>query len=124
MIYGDPLTAPFWAAATRGELLIQHCDVCGRFQFYPRPFCLNCQADTVSWVAAAGTGTIYSLTMVQVPVVPDLAPPYLVALVELDEGPRLLTQILDDEAAIGDRVRVGWRARSEAPPLPIFVLVR
>lgn len=120
MPYGDALTAPFWAAAARRELLIQRCDACGRHQFYPRPYCLACQSDRVAWVPAGGAGTIYSQTTVHIQVVPEFSPPYTVALVELDEGPRLLGAIVDGETRIGDRVRVAWREREDAPPLPVF----
>jgi uncharacterized protein len=74
----------------------------------------------LEWVEAAGTGTIYSVTTVRIPVVEDLKPPYFLALVDIDEGPRLLTNIEGDVASIGDRVRIAWRSRGSLPPLPIF----
>jgi uncharacterized OB-fold protein len=118
--YGDPLTQPFWEAAGRRELIIQQCSACGHYQFYPRPFCLACQSDGVAWVVAAGTGTIYSQTTVHVQVAPGLTPPYVVAVVELDEGPRLTTNIVNGATQIGGRVRVAWRERADLPPLPVF----
>ena len=74
----------------------------------------------MEWVEAAGTGTIYSVTTVRIPVVDELQPPYFLALVDLDEGPRLLTNIDGDSARIGDRVTLAWRSRNGLPPLPIF----
>lgn len=118
--YGDPVTAPFWAAARRHELLIQRCAACGLSQFYPRRFCLACGAEPVEWVGAAGGGVVYSATTVRIQVSPNLTPPYIVAIVQLDEGPRLLTNIVGADAAIGDRVRLAWRERDDAPPLPVF----
>jgi len=118
--YGDPLTVPFWEAARRRQLLIQRCSTCGNHQFYPRPFCIGCQSDGIEWVPAAGTGTVYTRTTVNVEIAPDLKPPYVVAVVELDEGPRLTTNLTDPELRIGDRVRVSWREREDAPPFPIF----
>ncbi|MGF1609716.1 MAG: Zn-ribbon domain-containing OB-fold protein [Kiloniellales bacterium] len=118
--YGDPLSQPFWAAAERRELVVQRCRACGQHQFYPRPFCLACEGDSVEWVAAAGTGRVYSMTTLHVAANPDYEPPYTVAVVELDEGPRLVTQLLGNGTAIGDRVRVVWRERNCAPPLPFF----
>jgi uncharacterized protein len=115
------MTAPFWDAATRGELLIQRCPACGAFQFYPRPFCLACQAADPEWVASAGVGSVHAMTTVHLRVDPALEPPYVVAVVELDEGPRLVTNLVGEPAAIGDRVRVAWREREGAPPLPVFV---
>ena len=74
----------------------------------------------MEWVASKGTGTVYSLTTVNVPVIPELEPPYTVALVQLDEGPRMTTNIVGGVCGIGDRVRVVWRDRPEMPPLPVF----
>jgi uncharacterized OB-fold protein len=118
--FGDPTTAPFWAAAARRELVIQRCAACGAHQFYPRPFCLVCGAGDVEWVPAAGTGTVHATTTVHMAVLPGLEPPYVVALVELDEGPRLVTNLLPPVPSIGDRVEVSWREREDAPPLPVF----
>jgi uncharacterized OB-fold protein len=74
----------------------------------------------VEWVEAAGTATIYSLTTVRVAVSPEFHPPYRVAVVQLDEGPRMLTNIIGGECRIGERVRVQWKERPDAPPLPVF----
>ncbi len=112
----DPTTETFWQACLEHRLVVQKCDLCGRHQFYPRPFCLACEATTLGWVEARGTGTIYSLTTVRLPVTEELPPPYLLALVDLDEGPRLLTNIDAQKASIGDKVRVAWRERSSLPP--------
>ncbi len=117
--YGDPITAPFWDAATREELLVQRCTACGHHQFYPRRFCLECSSEAVEWVRARGTGTVYSQTTVHVQIATEFEPPYVAALVELDEGPRLLTN-LEGPCAIGDRVAVRWRERQGLPPLPVF----
>ena len=116
----DPLMAPYWEAAAEHRLVVQRCSGCGRHQFYPRPFCLACQSDDVVWVEAAGTGTVYSQTTTRLQVLPELPPPYVVALVELDEGPRLVTNIVDGQAAIGERVELAWRDRADGPPLPVF----
>lgn len=116
----DPTTEPFWLACLERRLVVQRCKSCGHHQFYPRPFCLSCEATSLEWVEAKGSGTIYSLTTIRLPVTEELPPPYLLALVDLDEGPRLLTNIEGETAAIGDRVHLGWRARGELPPLPVF----
>jgi uncharacterized OB-fold protein len=118
--FGDPLTEPFWAAAERHEFVLQRCAGCGAFQFYPRPFCLRCGSADVAWVPSAGTGTIHSQTTVHVPVIPELTPPYVVALIQLDEGPRYTAGIVGGPSAIGDRVRLTWRDREGRPPLPVF----
>lgn len=118
--YGDALTRPFWEAARRHELLIQYCPDSDRYQFYPRPFDLATGSDNVEWVAARGTGVVHSLTTVHLPVSELLEPPYVVALIELDEGVRMVANIVEGECAIGDRVEVTWYERDGLPPLPMF----
>ena len=117
--YGDPRTQPFWQAAREGRLLIQRCRACERHQFYPRPYCIRCGGD-VEWVESRGTAVVYSRTEVHVEV-PGFTPPYVVGVVQLDEGPRLTTHLVGDGVAIGARVRVEWRARADGlPPLYVF----
>lgn len=118
--YGDPLTAPFWEAAKRREFVLQHCQACGKHQFYPRPFCLGCGSDSVRWIRARGTGRVHSQTVVHVSVIPELVPPYTVALIRLDEGPLFTTNILGEACAIGDPVELAWRDRERLPPFPSF----
>jgi uncharacterized OB-fold protein len=117
--YGDPLSQAFWEAASRRELVVQRCAVCASYQFYPRPMCLGCGATSLEWRPVTGGATVYAATTVRLQIDPGLPAPYVVALVDLDEGPRLLTNI-DGEVSIGDRVQVTWRERGDAPPLPIF----
>jgi hypothetical protein len=99
------------------------CDGCGRFEWYPRPFCLRCGGGALTWTSLSGHGSIHSQVVVRVPVVDGLEPPYVVGLVDLDEGPRYLAAIEapPGTTAIGDRVRVAWRDRGDDPPLPVFV---
>ena len=121
--YGDPTTFEFWQAAERNELVIQHCAECGSYQFYPRPFCLECGSMDLTWRQVSGDGMIYSMTEVQIAVSQLLEPPYTVALVELDEGPRMLGNILDGPAQIGNRVKLVWQEREDAPPLPMWTTI-
>ena len=117
----DPTTETFWQACAKHRLIVQRCRTCGAHQHYPRPFCLTCDSNDLDWAETRGTGTIYALTVIRLQVIPELSPPYLLALVDLDEGPRLLTNITDAAARIGDRVRLGWRDRGNGlPPLPVF----
>ncbi len=120
----DALTSRFWEAAVERRLLVQQCADCGHYQFYPRPVCLACFSLNVRWVTAAGTGTVYSMTTVWIKVVAELEPPYTVAIVELDEGPRLTSNLISHDPRIGQRVRVAWREREGMPPLPIFEAVQ
>jgi uncharacterized OB-fold protein len=118
--FGDAITAPFWEAARERRLVVQRCRDCGRHQFYPRPFCLACGGTRLDWAPSKGLATVHALTTVRIAVIAELQPPYVVALVELDEGPRMTTNIVGGACRIGDRVRVAWRERSDLPPLPVF----
>lgn len=103
--------AAFWAAARAHRLVLQHCPRCDRFQHFPRPWCTACLNDQMDFVAAAGTGTVYSFTVVRRTPNPSFTGrlPYVLALVDLDEGVRFYTNVVDCDPAdvhIGQRVRV------------------
>lgn len=102
----DPASAPYWDAARQGRLLIAECRECGKVHHYPRPFCPHCWSEDVHPIPASGDGTLYTYSTVYVN---DLAPfkerlPYVAAIVELAEGPKLMTVI---EGAAPERMRVG-----------------
>jgi uncharacterized protein len=121
----DPTTEPFWAACAQHRLIIQRCTTCGAHQHYPRPYCLICDGRDMAWADSSGQGLIYALTTMRLPVIPDLEPPYQLALVDLDEGVRMLTNIAGETARIGDRVALQWRGRGDGlPPLPVFGVAR
>ena len=82
-----PHEAPFWKGLHDGQLRMQHCDRCDRWQFPPLLNCGGC-GGPITWVQASGRGTIWSLTEIHAPVLPAFAPlvPYLVVLVELQES--------------------------------------
>jgi uncharacterized OB-fold protein len=104
------LTAPYWAAAAEGRVLLQRCPRCGLVWHPPAPVCPGCRHDAPQWMDSAGTGTLYSYTRVDHAVHDAVAGavPYLVALVDLDEGPRIVTALLGvaDETALDARTRV------------------
>ena len=95
----DAASAPYWDAARQGQLLIAKCVACGKVHHYPRPFCPFCWSEDVQPVPAKGTGTLYTYSTVYVNDLPPFKErlPYVAAIVELDEGPRLLTTIEDVE---------------------------
>jgi uncharacterized OB-fold protein len=112
----DSASAPYWEAARQGRLLIAECTVCGRVHHYPRPFCPHCWSEDVHPVQATGTGTLYTYSTVYVN---DLEPfkerlPYVAAIVELAEGPRLMTTI---EGVDPDGLRVGMPVTAVFRPL-------
>jgi uncharacterized OB-fold protein len=100
--YAKPLPRPtavsreFWAAARRHELRVQRCRACGQHIFYPRVFCPACLSDGLEWVNVSGRGRVYSFTVVRRAMHPAFRPdvPYVLAIVELEEGPRLTTNIV------------------------------
>jgi uncharacterized protein len=106
---------PFWAATRDGQLRLQRCAACGRFQFPPRLICSHCGSVDVVWKPVVGTGHIYSFTIVQRPPTPAFAQdvPYVVALVDLDEGPRMMTNVIGCEPT---DVHVSMRVRARFVP--------
>ena len=80
-------TAPFWAAAADGRLLVEHCNACGADSFPPRGICRSCRSRDTGWVEVTGTGTIYSFTVNHQRWLPDLEVPYAVVLVEFADHP-------------------------------------
>jgi hypothetical protein len=116
----NPETKPFWDAAAAGQLLVKKCLACGEVHFYPRSLCPFCHSDRTEWKKAGGQGTIYSYSVMR------RAPePYAIAYVTLDEGPTMLTNIVDcdlDAIRIGAAVRLVWQASEGGPPVPMFTL--
>ena len=124
----DPATQPYWDAARAGKLSLPRCTACGKTHFYPRAICPHCRSDQLDWIDAAGTGTVYSFTIVHRAPSPAFAThvPYAVAIVALDEGPHLMTSIVDcavDAVAIGMKVRARFLALDDATGLPVFAPV-
>ena len=120
-------TAPYWEAAAESRLLIQRCQSCTRHQFYPRAFCMACLSDRLEWVESAGLGRIYTFTICRIPANPSMKDkvPYAVAVIDLDEGVRMLTDIVDcpiDQIRIGARVEVRFERISSTCVLPQFTL--
>jgi uncharacterized OB-fold protein len=93
-----PETQPYWDGARAGELRVQRCGACGRHYFYPRPFCPRCGSADVAWVAVSGRARLHSYVINHRPApgFEDDAP-YAIAIVELEEGPRLMTNIVGIE---------------------------
>jgi uncharacterized OB-fold protein len=91
-----PETAEYWAGCKRHELLIQRCDDCGAAQFYPRMFCTQCSGRHLRWVRAGGRATLVTFTIVHRAVSQAYAAevPYVVALVRLEEGPTMMTNVV------------------------------
>ena len=116
-------TQAFWDATVEGRFLLRRC-VNGHVIWYPRSLCPVCKTTDVEWVDASGRGVVYSFTVVRKSRGPYAgAAPYVVAYVELDEGPRVLTNLVDvdvDEVAIGMPVEVVWHDTGEGSALYRF----
>ena len=121
----DPESQPFWDATHAGTLLIRHCSDCGRFHFYPRPFCPVCWSTNVEWVEASGRATLYTWSVVRRN---DLPPfnervPYVAAVVDLDEGPRMMTNVVDcdfDALEVGMPLEVVFQPIADDVTKPVF----
>jgi len=103
------LNAPFWQGLTQGEVRLQKCGKCGAHQYPAETFCYECGAQAMSWVAVAGEGTLYSFAVVHQLYHKAFKPflPYTVAIVQLDEGPHMLSAMLGLKrpGMIGERVK-------------------
>jgi uncharacterized OB-fold protein len=99
--YQSPDNQEFWAATGEGRLLLRRCEQCQSFIWYPRPFCPACGSLRTSWERACGRGTVYTFTVVHRSMIPGYRDvvPYVVAYVELAEGPRVMTNIVDVDPA-------------------------
>jgi uncharacterized OB-fold protein len=106
----DPLTQPYWDGVQQRELRIQHCRACGHRWHPPLHRCPQCHATEVAWVATSGRATLYSYTVVHHAAHVAVADrvPYLVALATLEEGPRVVCNILNCERG---QVRIGMPLR-------------
>jgi uncharacterized OB-fold protein len=117
------LSLPFWQGCRAGELRYQRCAACGAANFPPSEHCRQCLSPGLRWERSGGLGEIYSWTVVHRPVTPEFEPPYAPAIVTLDEGYQMLTNIVGMPPAglaIGLRVRVHFHALSAEVILPYF----
>lgn len=102
----EPESQEFWDGLKDGRLLIRRCGSCGDAHYYPRPFCPACWSEDVAWEEASGRATVYTYSTVFMNDLPPFAAqvPYVAAVVDLAEGPRMMTRIVgvpDEELAIG-----------------------
>ncbi len=119
-----PETQHYWDGAAAGKLLLQSCAACQHVYFPPRPFCAACGSREVSVVEASGKGTLHSY-VIHHRKVPGFTPPYAIAVVELAEGPRMMTNIIDSpqtpEALVLDMpLEVAFEKLDDKISLPVF----
>lgn len=121
----DPGTEFFWSEARQRRLTIPRCLDCGRHHFYPRALCPHCHSERLEWARISGRGTIYSYTIVRRAPGPAYAAdiPYAVVLIELAEGPRMLSSLVTPDVEgvrVGDAVEVVFDAVTDEITLPRF----
>jgi uncharacterized OB-fold protein len=119
-----PETAHFWEGTQSGELRLQRCDECSHVYFPPRPFCPECSSRSVSVFAASGRGRLHSY-VINHRSHPAFDAPYCIAIVELEEGPRMMSNVVGcpqtPEALILDMpLNVLFDEQSEEITLPLF----
>ncbi|MFC7516739.1 Zn-ribbon domain-containing OB-fold protein [Herbaspirillum sp. GCM10030257] len=121
------ITQPYWDAAKENRLIVQECTHCKTRQFYPREFCISCLSEDVKWIECSGKGTVYTYTInrrAANAAMNDLVP-YVVAAIDLDEGVRMMANIVDspiEAVKIGSRVQVCFEKVSDEITLPQFRL--
>ncbi|MGW1890028.1 Zn-ribbon domain-containing OB-fold protein [Streptomyces sp. NPDC002004] len=125
----DAFTRPYWDAAAAGRLLLRRCRDCGRAHHYPREFCPHCWSADVVWEPASGRATLYTWSVVHRNDLPPFGArtPYVAAVVDLAEGPRMMTEIVDCGAGgetalrIGMELEVAFRRDPDTPEtVPVF----
>ncbi|WJV48057.1 Zn-ribbon domain-containing OB-fold protein [Streptomyces flavofungini] len=126
----DPFTRPYWDAAAEGHLLVRRCHApaCGRAHHYPREFCPHCWSEHVSWERASGRATLYTWSVVHRNDLPPFGTrvPYTAAVVDLAEGPRMMTELVApaDGTGLAPRpglpLQVAFRECVEGVTVPVF----
>lgn len=118
------LSLPHWEGASEGRLMVQRCLNCREYVFIPRRVCTHCFTTELEWVESSGQGRIYSYTIIRRAPSPGFTVPYCIAIVELDEGWTMLSNITGcamDEVEVDKRVVVNFQDFGEIT-LPMFRL--
>ncbi|MFC9728950.1 Zn-ribbon domain-containing OB-fold protein [Streptomyces roseolus] len=121
----DAFTRAYWDAAADGRLLIRHCRACDRPHHYPRESCPHCWSEDVDWVRASGRATLYTWSVVHRNDLPPFGDqvPYVAAVVDLAEGPRMMTRVVDvpeHELRPGMELTVAFRTGGDGVAVPVF----
>ena len=117
------LSRPHWEGCREGRLRVQRCQACGHHVFIPRPVCTACLGEDLVWIDSSGRGEVYSFTVVHRPPRPAFAVPYTVAIVAMEEGWEMLTNLVEvdpEQVRVGMPVEVVFRRMSDEITLPLF----
>ncbi len=122
--FPEPDSQPFWEATKNHELRYQRCDDCSSVVFYPKHHCTSCGSPNLSWHTSKGRGTVYTFSIVRANRSPAFREyvPYVLSYVDLDEGFRIMTNIVNvapEQVKVGMPVRVAWEDHEEVS-LPLF----
>lgn len=112
----------FWAGTRNGKLLVKTCKDCGKVHWYPRERCPFCFSSNTTWTEASGRGVIYAFSVMR-----RAKPVYTMAYVTLDEGPTMMTNLVDcdpDDVTIGDTVELRLVSTPSGDALPMFTPVK
>lgn len=119
----DEVTHEWWEATRESRLLLQECNGCKHVQHYPRVMCVSCGGFDLAWITCNGRGVVDSFTVVHRAPHPDLETPYVIARIRLDDGPTLVSRIVDSdetELSCETRVSLDWQEISGGYRLPVF----
>lgn len=123
----DPVTKPFWDSLKAGAIQLQRCGPCDTVIFYPRPLCPSCLSDELTWTPVSGRGVVHAFAIPHRHPNPAFGStaPYVVALVELEEGARMLSNLIDVEPTpeavkVGMPVEIVYDAVTDEVTLPKF----
>ncbi|OUS21955.1 hypothetical protein A9Q95_02590 [Rhodobacterales bacterium 59_46_T64] len=124
----DHDSAPYWEAAREGRLDIPLCGDCGKHHFYPRAICPHCHSDNLTFDTVSGRGEVHTFTIARRPAGPAFADdvPYVVALIELEEGPRMMSRVQTDDpeaVKIGAKVEVTFVKATDEVTFPYFKMI-
>ncbi len=114
-----PETQPYFDGSARGVLMLKYCDACQRHHHYPRALCPFCFSGRTRWTEASGRGTIYTFSVLRL----GTPTPFALAYVQLAEGPRMMTNIVDcdlDSLAVGTPVRLVCKPATDGTMIPMF----
>lgn len=117
-VTNHPQMMPFWNAAEQGCFILPRCMECERVHWYPRPFCPFCMSRKLEWIAASGKGTVYSFTVMRKAITP-----YVLAYVQIEEGPSILTNIIGaglETVHVGQPVKVSFKKTDYGRSVPVF----
>jgi hypothetical protein len=117
--------APFWKAAAEGRLALPRCKRCAKAFWYPRWACPRCDSEDIEWMTASGAGRVHTFTVVRQSADPFFKTrvPYIVAVIELEEGPLLVSGLVDcapEAARIGMPVQVAFEPGEKGIAIPVF----